>query len=348
MDPSRWYLRVRGKIHGPFTLEGLKNLRDRGQLGAAHEVSQDRRSWAPASAVQELFPPPEPPRAAAHVSPQGPPGAAAWSGEVPGPYRRAAEDGSPNFFYCRVGLLLAFIGGCVLAVSFALEWIDYLVVTVQLIQELSHPHQPVHDEFSGPALLVLLRVGLILELGAGITALVGYIFCIAGPARRGALGLAIATTAVTSLYLLLFVVFKLPWAFGSLLLLGRGAQDTWFGAWLVLFLIQLLFAAPFILFPLCLRALSLVATDGQSAGGGTAVMVVGCVYGGARLLTFLFVYAIVETAFTAGPFLTPSPQEPPRALIWINLVLFWLGVIAFSVLLVLYLVSLWQTRRVLE
>ncbi|HEV3079921.1 MAG TPA: GYF domain-containing protein [Gemmataceae bacterium] len=50
------YIRVRGKVLGPFTLEDLRSLRDRGQFRRFHEISEDRRSWAPATSLGELFP----------------------------------------------------------------------------------------------------------------------------------------------------------------------------------------------------------------------------------------------------------------------------------------------------
>jgi hypothetical protein len=61
--PTVYYVRVRGKIHGPFDVEKLKKLHARGQFSRAHEVSQDKRSWQPAGTLQELFAAPEPPSA---------------------------------------------------------------------------------------------------------------------------------------------------------------------------------------------------------------------------------------------------------------------------------------------
>ncbi len=56
MDEKQLYVRVRGKVTGPFGLPQLKSLRDRGQFRRFHEVSEDRKSWAPASSIAELFP----------------------------------------------------------------------------------------------------------------------------------------------------------------------------------------------------------------------------------------------------------------------------------------------------
>ena len=56
MDEKQLYVRVRGKVTGPFGLPQLKSLRDRGQFRRFHEVSEDRKSWTPASSILELFP----------------------------------------------------------------------------------------------------------------------------------------------------------------------------------------------------------------------------------------------------------------------------------------------------
>jgi S1-C subfamily serine protease len=57
MPENRFYVRVRGKVLGPFTVRELESLRDRGQFRRFHEVSEDRRSWSAASTLSEVFPP---------------------------------------------------------------------------------------------------------------------------------------------------------------------------------------------------------------------------------------------------------------------------------------------------
>jgi S1-C subfamily serine protease len=63
MSDKRLYVRIRGKILGPFDLKQLQLQRDRGQLGRFHEISENRVSWKPASTVPELFPVETEPRA---------------------------------------------------------------------------------------------------------------------------------------------------------------------------------------------------------------------------------------------------------------------------------------------
>lgn len=64
MKPERQlYLRVRGKITGPFGVAQLLSLRDRGQLRRFHEVSEDRQHWQSAASLAEVFPPEQAPAA---------------------------------------------------------------------------------------------------------------------------------------------------------------------------------------------------------------------------------------------------------------------------------------------
>jgi hypothetical protein len=53
-DPT-WYIRVRGRISGPFDRSQLEALRKRGQFARFHEISQDRQSWVSASTLGDLF-----------------------------------------------------------------------------------------------------------------------------------------------------------------------------------------------------------------------------------------------------------------------------------------------------
>lgn len=50
-----YYIRSRGKVMGPFTVERLKTLQARGQFSRVHEVSTDRKSWQPASTIDGIF-----------------------------------------------------------------------------------------------------------------------------------------------------------------------------------------------------------------------------------------------------------------------------------------------------
>lgn len=54
---SKYFIRSRGKVLGPFTVERLKTLHARGQFSRVHEVSTDRKSWQPAGHLIDIFSP---------------------------------------------------------------------------------------------------------------------------------------------------------------------------------------------------------------------------------------------------------------------------------------------------
>jgi len=52
---NSYYVRTRGRVQGPLSLEKLRLLRARGQFGRASEVSLDGILWSPAAEFRELF-----------------------------------------------------------------------------------------------------------------------------------------------------------------------------------------------------------------------------------------------------------------------------------------------------
>lgn len=52
---NQFYIRIRGRVLGPYDLDKLQSLARRGQLSRMHEVSSDATTWVRASAHPELF-----------------------------------------------------------------------------------------------------------------------------------------------------------------------------------------------------------------------------------------------------------------------------------------------------
>ncbi|NLF06475.1 MAG: trypsin-like serine protease [Pirellulaceae bacterium] len=52
---NRLYIRIRGRVLGPYDREKLHLMARRGQFGRMHEVSEDGVAWQPASTYGELF-----------------------------------------------------------------------------------------------------------------------------------------------------------------------------------------------------------------------------------------------------------------------------------------------------
>ena len=54
---DQYYIRVRGRVQGPFDSEKLRQLARRGQFSRLHEVSTDGQQWQSAKEFPELFAP---------------------------------------------------------------------------------------------------------------------------------------------------------------------------------------------------------------------------------------------------------------------------------------------------
>ncbi len=55
-QPSRYYLRIRGRVTGPVEYDQLMKMVSRGQVTPLHEISTDQLAWKPASQVEGLLP----------------------------------------------------------------------------------------------------------------------------------------------------------------------------------------------------------------------------------------------------------------------------------------------------
>src|SRR5437870_4820343 len=53
---EQYYIRVQGKVQGPFDVGELRDLRDAGRFRRFHEISRDGGTWLYASSLLELFP----------------------------------------------------------------------------------------------------------------------------------------------------------------------------------------------------------------------------------------------------------------------------------------------------
>src|SRR5437867_1179331 len=98
MTEQQYFVRMRGKVAGPYSVAELRTLHARGQLGRFVEVSADQVSWTPAGAVQGLFPgavqpAPPPPEAV-----ETPPGGTNEAGIVPATVVERAA-GAAEWYY---------------------------------------------------------------------------------------------------------------------------------------------------------------------------------------------------------------------------------------------------------
>jgi TM2 domain-containing membrane protein YozV len=50
-----YYIRIRGRVHGPMEIDRLKEMASKGQLSRSHELSEDGKAWRAAATMNELF-----------------------------------------------------------------------------------------------------------------------------------------------------------------------------------------------------------------------------------------------------------------------------------------------------
>ena len=62
---NTYYVRVRGRVLGPYTLDAVSQMARKAQIGRSHEVSLDGESWRPAAEFPEIFERPPAPAAMA-------------------------------------------------------------------------------------------------------------------------------------------------------------------------------------------------------------------------------------------------------------------------------------------
>ncbi|MDB5345067.1 MAG: serine endoprotease [Schlesneria sp.] len=55
MDQNRYYVLLRGKTRGPYSIEQLRRLVSRGQFSRMYQISTDKLTWASASELHDVF-----------------------------------------------------------------------------------------------------------------------------------------------------------------------------------------------------------------------------------------------------------------------------------------------------
>jgi hypothetical protein len=239
-----------------------------------------------------------------------------------------------------------------------LKLIGYLLLTIEVVNRLSGNYL---DAGSGSAWATLIRIGECLSVGGSLTALAGYVFFIIGPKKHGKMGLAIAVTAVAGLDLLLSLIFKLPFVFGSM---GPVVEQVGpfggvlvlrmdFGSWFMLLICQLLFVTELILVPVYLRLVARDFRKNALGRNGLYTIYLTGAYGGLRLLVWILYYITMAAiiAMFAIDFRTRfdmRPPEPPRGLIWITLITLWLGSFAYLGQTIWYTIFLWKARDMVQ
>lgn len=95
MSEEQYFIRVRGRVQGPFDIDRLHLLAKRGQFSRLHEVSSDGTAWSRASDHPELFPSPAETARRVPVGTRSP--------EAAAPNAAAPPEPALEWFYSRDG-----------------------------------------------------------------------------------------------------------------------------------------------------------------------------------------------------------------------------------------------------
>jgi hypothetical protein len=253
-------------------------------------------------------------------------------------YARRRGAGFTPAARAKVGLLIVFIAFCVVAGAFAFDFIGYVIASVQLLQALTGSRGG-GGIGTASALETMFKIGAILAICGTLTAIVGYVFCMIGPNKRGSMGVAIATLAVAAIGLVVSIIFKVLPMFGEFSLLrGPGSSTSPFFGWFMMLLTQLFFCAEIIIFPFYTRALALARKKYWVADSSTRVMVIGIAYTVVRVLGWIIIYVMGQA----------RSEGLVKAMGWIFLLLLWGGTALYITQLVQYLLLLWRARPIVK
>lgn len=231
-----------------------------------------------------------------------------------------------------IGLLVSFIGWCILSFAVLLSTIGYLLQTIQWIQMLSGSMPT--DMGRTPHLL--LGVGAIISVLGSITAIVGYVLGMLGPKKHGILGFSIAAVAVTALYMILTLIFEIPFYFDSQAMFRMMMNNSFTLMWIMFVFALLLWTAQAILYPLALRGFNLLNKRRGETGPAITLVIMGAIYGALRFINLILWYS--------GTSSRSASLTSARALGWINLIMLWIGTVVLIIYLVIYLRYNWRTR----
>lgn len=191
----------------------------------------------------------------------------------------------------RVGLLLVFIGFCVMAGGYGLQGVGILLVHTGSFR----------------ASQIVSAIGTIIEVGGLITAVVGFVFFVFVNNKFGLLAFGISALAVNGVYLILQIVYRLVPAFnafgsdfgfrgGGGPLFGFFHGGTTGGLIMAIILASALVAACFIMVAFYLLALGKNFKDRGLAGKGSLLIILSGVSAGVAALCGI----ILVSVFSSG------------------------------------------------
>jgi hypothetical protein len=182
----------------------------------------------------------------------------------------------------------------------------------------------------------------VVELCGWIVAIVGYVFVLLGPDRRGVRGLAIAALAVGGVHFILNLAVKIPYL-PSGIFNPDGPHEREAGFVILWLFVHLLYVAELILFLLALRSMALAAGRRRvAARTGTNIFLLS-LFGGIRVIGFIFFFIAVQQWLDLFNPVHPR-TTPPVAMTWVAVVFMWLGIVLYVPFVINYILHIGNVR----
>jgi hypothetical protein len=241
--------------------------------------------------------------------------------------RPAAMAARTRWGLVRVGLLLVAIGAIVLAGAALMRGIADLIALISFLGDKPPP----------TAYKVVGRIGNGIIFGAGLTALVGYVFCIFAPNKYGSLALAIVALAlgvvnlVMSLLVRIIAMMKDSTMGGrELFLSGWAISIESSGVYLTFSIIVVVFFfAELIIFPLYLMVIAKAWRARWVGGACIGIVIFAAVTAVFQLTSVILIYVLTKStgpakglAITAFILSLVSYLALMGQMIWYSLVTF--------------------------
>jgi len=255
-------------------------------------------------------------------------------------YDRPARGGmslTKKWGFVSLGLLLVAISACVIAGYAAMQSVTDVLRLVASFRT--------GGGGEGTAFKVIGRIGHGLAFAGGITALVGYVFCIFVPNKQGTLVLAIIALSVGGVNLIFNLLCKLIPMFkpeGVFALLMPGFGMVTFnpfdgsgigGAFALSIFVILFYYSEFIIFPLFLWAMGHAVRARRLAGTAMGIVIFASIVAGIQLLGLILTFVFF------------SSSTHPKGLAIVSSIIQLLADLGFLGMLIWYILVLFQSRN---
>jgi hypothetical protein len=217
----------------------------------------------------------------------------------------------------QIGILIVAIAACVLTAAWAADLIGDLLVLIALIVAVSGGG----GAGWGDTGLVFMKIGVIVGVLGAVGGLVGYVFNVFVPNKRGATGLAIAVLAMGVVELVLNIIFKVIPVFSPLFSPFGDPRGSQVVAFIFNLVYWLVFGAQFVLLYLLMAN---IANQWKQRGQGrdcVGLVVMVSIGAGLCLLAVVMMFIAIKTP-------VGMRQSGPPAMFWVALVLKLLGDLA--------------------